>query len=65
MTKEQIAVLDAGLRMLQEAPLNWNTIEPPVRTIIVTTYGQLDSRTLGRKIVTDAITKTGYFAESA
>ena len=62
MTDEQLAVLDAGLRMIQEANINPNTVDLEVRQRISKYYSTMDSRSLGRKIVAEAIARRGYFS---
>jgi hypothetical protein len=69
MTDEQLAVLDAGLCMVQEGPLfNPLSVPEPIRGVIFQHFserGVVGNSYVGRKIVVAAIARTGYFAEPA
>jgi len=67
MNDEQIAVLDAGLQMIQRPHVLLTDIGVTERNILTKHYGNelwQNTSYWGRKVVLDAISRPGYFADS-
>jgi hypothetical protein len=63
MTDSQRQVLDVGLRLIENPQLQPSAISPEMRSLIAELY-PVNSET-GRRIVIDAIARTGYFTEAS